>query len=102
AYCTNVDVNIAHGYEPTFDLMVNSLMSAGDPFCEFGYGFEMTPEQRAELEEIKKKIGVSAQKDFNYHTAHLLATCKRVLKEQLGETAGQDIADAALFDFTRR
>lgn len=102
AYCTNVDVNIAHGYEPTFDLMVNSLMSAGDPFCEFGYGFEMTPEQMAELEEIKKKIGVSAQKDFNYHTAHLLATCKRVLKEQLGETAGQDIADAALFDFTRR
>ena len=29
-------------------------------------------------------------------------TCRRVLCEQLGETAGNDIADAALFDLTRR
>lgn len=39
---------------------------------------------------------------INYHTAHLWVTCRRVLCEQLGETAGSDIADAALFDLTRR
>ena len=30
---------MAHGYDPDFDLGVNSLMSAGDAVCEFGYGF---------------------------------------------------------------
>ncbi len=102
AYCTNVDVNIAHGFDPEFDLIVNSLMSAGDEFCEFGYSFEMTEQKREELDRIKAKIGTSAQKDFNYHTAHLWVACRRVLMEVLGGQLGSDIADAALFDFTRR
>ena len=102
AYCQNVDKCIAHGYDPDFDLGVNSLMSAGDAVCEFGYGFVMTPELREKLAEIRQRIGTSAQKGFNYHTAHLWVTCRRVLCEQLGETAGNDIADAALFDLTRR
>ena len=96
AYCQNVDKCIAHGYDPDFDLGVNSLMSAGDAVCEFGYGFIMTPELREKLAEIRQRIGTSAQKGFNYHTAHLWVTCRRVLCEQLGETAGNDIADAAL------
>ena len=102
AYCQNVDKCIAHGYDPDFDLGVNSLMSAGDAVCEFGYGFIMTPELREKLAEIRQRIGTSAQKGFNYHTAHLWVTCRRVLCEQLGETAGNDIADAALFDLPRR
>lgn len=102
AYCVNVDKNIAHGFDPGFDLIVDSLMSAGDDVCEFGYRFEMTPEKREQLEAIKKKIGTSCQKDFNYHTAHLWSACRRVLMEQLGEKEGNDIAEAALFDFTRR
>lgn len=93
AYCQNVDKCIAHGYDPDFDLGVNSLMSAGDAVCEFGYGFIMTPELREKLAEIRQRIGTSAQKGFNYHTAHLWVTCRRVLCEQLGETAGNDIAD---------
>ncbi len=96
AYCQNVDKCIAHGYDPDFDLGVNSLMSAGDAVCEFGYGFKMTPELREKLAEIRQRIGTSAQKRL--HTAHLWVTCRRVLCEQLGETAGNDIADAALFD----
>lgn len=101
AYCTNVDVNIAHGFDPQFDLAVNSLMSAGDEVCEFGYGFVMTDEKRKILAELKEKLGTSAQKDFNYHAAHLWVTCRRVLCEYLGNQLGNDIADAALFDFTR-
>ena len=102
AYCTNVDVNIAHGFDPGFDLGVRSLMSAGDPVCEFGYGFVMTEDRRKELAAIKEKLGTRAQKDFNYHAAHLLVTCRRVLCEYLGQELGNDIADAALFAFTRR
>ena len=102
AYCTNVDVNIAHGFDPEFDLIVNSLMSAGDEVCEFGYGFEMTPEKREELAEIKEKIGQKAQKDFNYHCAHMWVSIRNTLTELLGEQLGHDITDAALFDFTRR
>lgn len=102
AYCTNVDVNIAHGFDPQFHLIVNSLMSAGDPVCEFGYSFVMNESNRARLAALKEKLGTSVQKDFNYHTAHLWGTCKRVLCEQLGEKLGTDIADAALFSFTRR
>lgn len=99
AYCQNVDVNIAHGFAPEFDLGVNALMSAGDPYCEFGYGLHMDEEKREKLAEIKERLGSSAQLDFNYHTAHLFAACRRVLIERLGQT-GKDIADAALFSFT--
>lgn len=102
AYCQNVDKCIARGYDPTFDLGVDSLMSAGDPVCTFDYGFVMTPALRSELASIRERIGTSAQKDFNYHSAHLWFTCRRVLMEQLGEQAGADVADAALFAFTRR
>lgn len=100
AYCENVDVNIAHGFSPDFHLQVHSLLSAGAPFCEFGYGFEMTQEKREALKQMKNKLGTSAQKDFTYHTAHLYFTCRRVLIEQLGRNLGSDIADAAFFDFT--
>ena len=31
----------------------------------------MTPELREKLAEIRQRIGTSAQKGFNYHTAHL-------------------------------
>lgn len=102
AYCQNVDKCIAHGYDPDFDLGVHSLMSAGDNVCEFDYGFTMTPALQEELANIRKRIGTSAQKDFNYHTAHLWSTCRRVLLEQLGAEQGADVADAALFSFTRR
>lgn len=102
AYCQNVDKCMARGYDPSFDLGVYSLMSAGDPLCEFDYRFVMTPELQARLDEIRARIGKREQKDFNYHTAHLWTTCRRVLMEQLGADQGADIADAALFAFTRR
>lgn len=102
AYCQNVDKCIAHGYDPDFDLGVESLMSAGDPVCTFDYGFAMTPDLREELAAIRARLGTSAQKDFNYHSAHLWFTCRRVLMEQLGAEEGADVADAALFAFTRR
>lgn len=102
AYCENVDANIARGYDPEFDLGVYKLMSAGDERCEFDYRFHMTEEKREELAAMKARIGTSAQRDFDYHTAHLYFTCRRVLEEKLGKEKGDDIAGAALFDFTRR
>ena len=62
----------------------------------------MTEDRRKELAAIKEKLGTRAQKDFNYHAAHLLVACRRVLCEYLGQELGNDIADAALFAFTRR
>lgn len=102
AYCENVDVSIAHGYDPDSHLQVNSLISAGAPYCEFGYCFELTDEKREQLAEMQRRIGDSAKRDFDYHTAHLYYTCRRVLIEKLGRELGSDVADAAFFDFTRR
>ena len=58
--------------------------------------------KREELAEIKEKIGQKAQKDFNYHCAHMWVSIRNTLTELLGEQLGHDITDAALFDFTRR
>lgn len=102
AYCENVDVNIAHGFDPEFHLQVNSLLSAGAPYCEFGYGFELTDEKREQLAEMQQRLGDSAKRDFDYHVAHLYYTCRKVLVEKLGGSLGTDVADAAFFDFTRR
>lgn len=101
AYCENVDVNIAHGFDPDFHLQVNSLLSAGAPYCEFGYGFVLDDEKRGQLAEMTQRLGDSARRDFNYHVAHLYYTCRRVLLEKLGNELGADVADAAFFDFTR-
>lgn len=101
-YCENVDVNIAQGFDPDFHLQVNSLLSAGAPYCEFGYGFALTGDKREQLAEMQQRLGGSARRDFDYHTAHLYYTCRRVLREKLGDSLGADVADAAFFDFTRR
>lgn len=101
-YCEHVDVNIAHGFHPEFDLEINSLLSAGDAFCEFGYGFELTEEKREQLARMQRRLGDSARMGFDYHVAHLYSTCRRVLMEKLGEASGADVAEAAFFDFIRR
>ena len=101
-YCENVDVNIAQGFDPDFHLQVNSLLSAGAPYCEFGYSFALTGDKREQLAEMQQRLGGSARRDFDYHTAHLYYTCRRVLREKLGDSLGADVADAAFFDFTRR
>ena len=62
----------------------------------------MTDEKREFLAQMQQRIGDSAKRDFDYHTAHLYYTCRRVLIEKLGVEFGSDVADAAFFDFTRQ
>ena len=51
-----------------------------------------------ELKELKKKLGTSCMKDFNFHTAHIKYTVGKTLVDMLGE-AGEKAVELALKDY---
>ena len=50
------------------------------------------------VKELKKKLGTSCMKDFNFHTAHIKYTVGKTLVDMLGE-AGEKAVAAALKDY---
>jgi len=95
-YCVDVDNAVYQGFRPDFVCTaVTTAMSWGGERCEFDWGHPLSDEEVETLNAKKVELGTSCMKDFNYHTAHLLHTIGKALKEDLG-TDGQKAIDLAL------
>lgn len=101
-YCVNVDNAVYQGFRPDFTCIpVTTAMSWGGERCEFDWGHPLSDEEVATLNAKKAELGTSCMKDFNYHTAHLLHTIGKTLKEDLGIN-GQKAIDLALSQYTAK
>lgn len=100
-YCTYVDHNLVKGFNPRLKLDILQVLSQGGSVCEFRWnGFDL-PDENAEKAFAEKKtaLGAKVQKDFLYHTGHLLFAMKQALTAQLGEEAAEKTAAKAVSDF---
>lgn len=98
-YCVNVDNAVYQGFNPEFLCTpTTTSLSWGGERCEFDWGNPISPEEAEELKELKKKLGTSCMKDFNFHTAHIKYTVSKTLIEKLGSD-GEKAVELALADF---
>ncbi|MGL6201583.1 MAG: L-2-amino-thiazoline-4-carboxylic acid hydrolase [Lachnospiraceae bacterium] len=99
-YCVNVDNAVYQGFRSDFVCTATAkAMSWGGERCEFDWGYPLSDEEVEELNLKKAELGTSCMKDFNFHTAHLLHTISKTLKEDLG-CDGQKVIDLALDTYT--
>jgi len=99
-YCVNVDNAVYQGFRSDFVCTATAkAMSWGGERCEFDWGYPLSEEEIEELNLKKAELGTSCMKDFSFHTAHLLHTISKTLKEDLG-CDGQKVIDLALDAYT--
>ncbi|PJI07600.1 MULTISPECIES: L-2-amino-thiazoline-4-carboxylic acid hydrolase [Clostridium] len=94
-YCINIDSALFNGYNEKFNMKATSNLSFGADHCEFHWGNAMTNEDAAKLAKKKEELGSSCIRNFNFHTAHLLHSMSKTLKNELGLEA-KPIVDRVL------
>lgn len=99
-YCVNVDNAVYQGFRSDFVCTpTTTSLSFGGERCEFDWGCPLTEEDVNALAQKKKELGASCQRDFNFHTAHLLYTVGNTLKEELG-ASGAEAVEKAVQEYT--
>ncbi|AJA48320.1 hypothetical protein CPAST_c22500 [Clostridium pasteurianum DSM 525 = ATCC 6013] len=98
-YCVNIDSAVFNGYNENFHMKATSDLSFGADCCEFHWGNAMTEEDIKKLTKKKEELGSSFTRNFDFHTAHLLYSISKTLKNELGEE-GQLITDKVLDKYT--
>jgi hypothetical protein len=89
-YCLEIDQALVRGFNPALQLDVNSILTEGDPYCEFVY-HDVEP---------AGGTGKGVAMPWAYHLGHLYKTVGEVVVEELGEM-GQRAVDEALAEFAR-
>jgi len=98
-YCVDVDNAVYQGFRSDFVCTpTTTAMSWGGKRCEFDWGYPLSNDEIEALNAKKSELGTSCMKDFNYHTAHLLHTISKTLKEDLGND-GRQAVDLALSQY---
>lgn len=100
-YCTYADKNLVRGFSPQDEVVIDTLLTHGDPACEFDWlraGFQ-TEEEFFALMREKQAISHYTMKDFLYHTAHVLSALRRVYYWELGVPAAERICAGALEEY---
>ena len=100
-YCTYVDKNLVKGFNPELVLDIHHVLSQGGKTCAFQWnGFKIDNEKELiAFSEKKKALGDRAQKDFLYHTGHLLYAMRQALSTNLGMEPADIICEKAMNDF---
>ncbi len=118
-YCLDVDKSLAEGFNPDLVLDIHSTLSAGAERCHFVWnGASFDRESVAAFAAKKAAMGEKNQRDFLYHTAHLLramgdafaqllpgereAICQGALAAfagRYGQPAAEAVKEAARADF---
>ena len=102
-YCRNVDLNICKGFNSELDLDMKSYLSGPQyDACEFHWVNACMNEDFINRQNaIKAKIGESALKSFEYHTAHTYSSMVDELKKVDTNKANQ-IACRVRNEFAKR
>ena len=101
-YCRNVDLNICKGFNQELDLKMPSYLS-GPEFnaCEFHWVDACMNEEFSKKQNaIKEKIGESALKSFEYHTAHTYSSMIDELNK-VDKNKAKEIAKRVRNDFAK-
>lgn len=98
-YCINIDDAVLNGFNEQFHMKATSNLSHGADCCEFHWGNSMNEEDITRLTKKKAELGRSCTRDFNFHTAHLLHSISKTLKNEFGEE-GKLITDKVLERYT--
>ena len=79
-YCDLIDKTLVEGYNPELSLIVNGNLTKGDSYCEFHWkAVELTQENQLKMTQKKESLGMLVKKSWEYHTAHLYWTFRRIL-----------------------
>ena len=78
-YCQVIDKAIAEGFDGSFTLSVDSILSAGDDACRFVFS---EPVNEAALKQNRSHIGQSLLKSFTFHSQELLQCTKEILDQE--------------------
>jgi len=97
-YCVPIDNAVLAGFNPKLRLTVHSNLSWGAPYCHFDWETYLTEEDEKRLAAKKMELGQSCIKDFNYHTAHILSSLKKIIEADLGES-GTTVIKKALDEY---
>lgn len=94
-YCRYIDKAIAEGFGGTFTLHVGSILSAGDPHCEFIWD---RPADEAYVSEVRNSRKESLILPFSFHCRELLECTRDVLEKNVPDQA-RDILEQTENDF---
>ncbi|MBU3215657.1 L-2-amino-thiazoline-4-carboxylic acid hydrolase [Clostridium estertheticum] len=84
-YCVNIDAAVFNGFNKNFHMKATSNLSFGADHCEFHWENPMHEEDTIKLAQKRTELGSTCTRDFNFHTAHLLYSMSKTLKDKLGE-----------------
>ncbi|NNU75133.1 L-2-amino-thiazoline-4-carboxylic acid hydrolase [Clostridium estertheticum] len=84
-YCINIDDAVFNGFNKNFHMKATSNLSFGADHCEFHWKNPMHEEDTIKLTQKRIELGSTCTRDFNFHTAHLLYSMSKTLKNKLGE-----------------
>ena len=85
-YCQVIDKAIVEGFDGSFTLSVDSILSAGDDACRFVFS---EPVDEAALKQNRKNIGKYLLKPFTFHSKELLQCTKEILDQECPEQTEQ-------------
>jgi hypothetical protein len=97
-YCINIDEAVFNGFNEKFHMKATNNLSFGADHCEFHWGNPLYEEDRIKLTKKKAELGTSCTRDFNFHTAHLLYSMSKTLKNS-SEIDGKLIINKALEEY---
>jgi len=82
-YCRSVDAAILRGFNPALTLNLPTRLSdPGSDGCRFEWqSAPNTPDRGQRIQAIRQRLNGSQTRSFAYHTAHLLQTVLRVVRE---------------------
>ncbi len=98
-YCVNVDDAVFKGFNPDFTCTVlTKTLSFGGDRCDFDWGEPVSDEDLLSLAKKREELGTSCQRDFSFHTAHLLFSLRTSFCN-LFPDEGEGIVEKALTDY---
>ncbi|SMC27615.1 L-2-amino-thiazoline-4-carboxylic acid hydrolase [Clostridium acidisoli DSM 12555] len=99
-YCINIDDAVFNGFNSNFHMSATSNLSFGDDHCEFHWQTPLTEKAAKDLANKKKDLGASCTRDFNFHTAHLLYSFSKTIRNELSSD-GNLIISKVLDDYVK-
>ncbi len=94
-YCQEIDCAILRGFDPNLAFSVAGTLTNGAPCCRFLYhGARMGLFDTLRYRIERRRVGSSALRSFDWHTADLYRVLSAVLVERLG-VEGERVAAAA-------
>lgn len=87
-YCVHVDEAVYDGFGcGAVCTPLTTAMSWGGDRCDFDWGKPLTEEELQMVSDKKAKLGTSAMRDFDFHTAHIFNAIVGTLAEAFGDDA---------------